>query len=76
MLSAPLPQRTQEKVDREAAYEQTKEEVDKWTGTMKRIKEAEHLNFPLQAQSAGRVSNLELAAKFKVTIICDLILFR
>ena len=65
-LSAPLPQRTQERVDREAAYEQTKEEVDKWEGTMKRIKEAEHLSFPLQGQSTGRVSNLELAAKFKV----------
>ena len=38
-LSAPLPQRTQERLDREAAYEQTKEEVDKWTGTMKRIRE-------------------------------------
>ena len=68
-LSAPLPQRTQERVDREAAYEQTKEEVDKWTETMKRIKEAEHLSFPLQAQPTGRVSNLELAAKFKVCLI-------
>jgi U3 small nucleolar RNA-associated protein 14 len=39
-LSAPLPQRTQERLDREAAYEQTKEEIDKWSATMKRIKEA------------------------------------
>jgi Utp14 protein len=67
-LSAPLPLRTQERIDREAAYEQTKEEVDKWTETMKRIKEAEHLSFPLQAQPTGRVSNLELAAKFKVCL--------
>lgn len=64
-LSAPLPHRIQERLDREAAYEQTKEEVDKWSGTMKRIREAEHLSFPLQAQPTGRVSNLELAAKFK-----------
>ncbi|OAX41009.1 Utp14-domain-containing protein [Rhizopogon vinicolor AM-OR11-026] len=64
-LSAPLPQRAQERLDREAAYEQTKEEVDKWSATMKRIKQAEHLSFPLQTQSEGRVSNLELAAKFK-----------
>ncbi|KAG1879616.1 small-subunit processome [Suillus tomentosus] len=64
-LSAPLPQRAQERLDREAAYEQTKDEVDKWSATMKRIKQAEHLSFPLQAQSEGRVSNLELAAKFK-----------
>ncbi|KAF8911605.1 Utp14 protein-domain-containing protein [Gymnopilus junonius] len=66
-LSAPLPHRAQERLDRQAAYEQTKEEVDKWTDTMKRIREAEHLSFPLQAQSAGRVSNLELNAKFKPT---------
>lgn len=38
-LSAPLPQRAQERLDREAAYEQTKEEIDKWSATMKRIKE-------------------------------------
>ncbi|KXN84966.1 hypothetical protein AN958_11811 [Leucoagaricus sp. SymC.cos] len=64
-LSAPLPQRTQERLDREAAYEQTKGEVDKWSATMKRVREAEHLSFPLQARSSGRVTNLELAAKFK-----------
>ncbi|EIW64453.1 Utp14-domain-containing protein [Trametes versicolor FP-101664 SS1] len=66
-LSAPLPQRTAEKLDREAAYEQTKEEVDKWKATMQRIKEAEHLSFPLQAEPKSRTSNLELAAKFKPT---------
>ncbi|ESK95123.1 small nucleolar ribonucleoprotein complex subunit utp14 [Moniliophthora roreri MCA 2997] len=54
-LSAPLPQRAQERLDREAAYEQTKEE-------------AEHLSFPLQPkETQRRVSSLELAAKFKPT---------
>ena len=88
-LSAPLPQRTQERLDRQAAYEQTKEEVDKWSETMKHIREvsllyffirtgflrvvfskfqAEHLSFPLQSQSASRVSNLELTAKFKASL--------
>jgi U3 small nucleolar RNA-associated protein 14 len=38
-LSAPLPQRTQDRLDREAAYEQTKTEVDKWNETKKKIKE-------------------------------------
>ncbi|KAJ4473028.1 Utp14-domain-containing protein [Lentinula aciculospora] len=66
-LSVPLPQRTQERLDREAAYEQTKVEVDKWSAAMKRISEADHLSFPLQAQPQGKVSNLELAAKFKPT---------
>ncbi|KAF7356690.1 Utp14-domain-containing protein [Mycena venus] len=68
-LAAPLPLRTQARVDREAAYEATKEEVEKWAPSMKRIREAEHLSFPLQApkQQMGRVSNAELAAKFKPT---------
>ncbi|THH18267.1 hypothetical protein EW146_g2683 [Bondarzewia mesenterica] len=57
VLSAPLPQRTQERLDRQAAYEQTKEE-------------AEHLSFPLQAEPVGKTSNLELAAKFKCRHIC------
>jgi U3 small nucleolar RNA-associated protein 14 len=38
-LAAPLPLRTQARVDREAAYEATKEEVDKWAPSMKRIRE-------------------------------------
>ncbi|KAJ6518699.1 Utp14-domain-containing protein [Mycena sanguinolenta] len=68
-LAVPLPLRTQARVDREAAYEATKEEVEKWEPSMKRIREAEHLSFPLQApkQQMGRVSNAELAAKFKPT---------
>ncbi|KAH8991945.1 Utp14-domain-containing protein [Lactarius akahatsu] len=65
-LPAPLPQRTQERLNREAAYEQTKAEIDKWTDTMKQIKEvAEHLSFPLQAEPVAKTSNLELIAKFK-----------
>ena len=44
-LAAPLPTRTQERLDREAAYEQTKDEVDKWSATMKHIKEVfKHFN--------------------------------
>ncbi len=42
-LSAPLPQRTAERLDREAAYEQTKAEVDKWKATMQRIQEVRPL---------------------------------
>ncbi|CAG8602509.1 3644_t:CDS:2 [Acaulospora colombiana] len=38
-LSAPLPLRVQDRLDRQAAYEQTKSEVQKWEPTMKRIRE-------------------------------------
>ncbi|KAF9507397.1 hypothetical protein BS47DRAFT_1398668 [Hydnum rufescens UP504] len=64
-LSAPLHQRQQDRVDREAAYEATKEEVHKWAPTMKRIKEAEHLSFPLQAPAVLNTSSSELTSKLK-----------
>jgi U3 small nucleolar RNA-associated protein 14 len=38
-LAAPLHTRQQERLDREAAYDATKEEVEKWAPTMKRIKQ-------------------------------------
>ncbi|GAA5983323.1 hypothetical protein JCM10908_000241 [Rhodotorula pacifica] len=37
-LAAPLPGRLQDKVDREAAYEATKAETDKWNETVRRMK--------------------------------------
>ncbi|KAF9504662.1 hypothetical protein BS47DRAFT_1386203 [Hydnum rufescens UP504] len=64
-LSPPLHQRQQDRVDREAAYEATTEEVQKWAPTMKRIKEAEHLSFPLRAPPVLNTSASELASKFK-----------
>lgn len=66
MLAAPLPTRVQERLDREAAYEQTKQEGQKWSTLMKRVKEAEHLSFPLQATERGGVkSSGEVVATFK-----------
>ncbi|CAE6478670.1 unnamed protein product [Rhizoctonia solani] len=66
-LSAPLPQRTQDRLDREAAYEQTKQEAQKWVPTMKRIREAEHLAFPLQGPAAGKkgTSNADVIDRFQ-----------
>lgn len=66
VLAAPLPTRVQERLDREAAYEQTKQEGQKWSTLMKRVKEAEHLSFPLQATERGGVkSSGEVVATFK-----------
>lgn len=66
VLPAPLPTIVQERIDREAAYEKTKEEGQKWSAAMKRIKEAEHLSFPLQAKERGGVkSGGEVVATFK-----------
>lgn len=66
VLPAPLPTIVQDRLDREAAYEKTKEEGQKWSGAMKRIKEAEHLQFPLQAKDRGGVkSSGEVIGSFK-----------
>ncbi|GAA5887298.1 hypothetical protein JCM16303_006580 [Sporobolomyces ruberrimus] len=77
-ISAPLPARLQDKVDREAAYEKTKEETDKWNETVKRMKgesganvsgaRHERLVLPLidPTQDAKRAPNSnELNAKFQ-----------
>ncbi|KZT55054.1 Utp14-domain-containing protein [Calocera cornea HHB12733] len=66
-LTAPLPLRAQEKLDRQAAYEATKAEVQKWAPAMRRIREAEHLSFPLQAEPVARETNASLASSFKPT---------
>jgi U3 small nucleolar RNA-associated protein 14 len=66
VLSAPLPTVVQDRLNREAAYEKTKEEGAKWATLMKRVKEAEHLSFPLQGSDRGGVkSSGEMLAEFK-----------
>ncbi|PWN38794.1 Utp14-domain-containing protein [Ceraceosorus guamensis] len=47
-LQAPLPSILQDRIDRAAAHEQSKAEVEGWAPTIKRLREAEHLSFPLQ----------------------------
>lgn len=48
-LAVPLPKRIQERHDRTAAYDLTKEEVEKWADTVKQNREAEYLQFPINA---------------------------
>ncbi|GAA6047448.1 hypothetical protein JCM3770_001310 [Rhodotorula araucariae] len=79
-LAAPLPGRLQDKVDREAAYDQTKEETDKWNETVRRMKgqsglgaegaRHERLTLPLMGGEGDvrRGANAqEWAAKFQPT---------
>ncbi|GMK55726.1 hypothetical protein CspeluHIS016_0207820 [Cutaneotrichosporon spelunceum] len=66
VLAAPLPTVVQDRIDREVAYEKTREEGQKWSGLMKRVKEAEHLSFPLQAKARGGTKSAgEVVASFK-----------
>ncbi|WFD24401.1 hypothetical protein MEQU1_003101 [Malassezia equina] len=68
VLQAPLPKIVQDRLDRSAAYKLSKEEVQGWAPTIKRLREAEHLSFPLQpAAQPPAASNAGLASKFKPT---------
>ncbi|KAL8953908.1 MAG: hypothetical protein Q9222_000282 [Ikaeria aurantiellina] len=51
-LDVPLPKRQQDRLDRAAAYEKSKETLNRWTDTVKHNRRAEHLSFPLQDPDA------------------------
>ncbi|MCJ1351825.1 MAG: hypothetical protein MMC33_001809 [Icmadophila ericetorum] len=55
-LEVPLAKRQQDRLDRAAAYEKSKETLNRWIETVKGNRRAKHLSFPLQAPD-------ELAAK-------------
>ncbi|KAL4806839.1 Utp14 protein-domain-containing protein [Aspergillus unguis] len=46
-LDAPLAKRQQDRLEREAAYEKSKETLGRWIETVKANRRAEHLSFPL-----------------------------
>ncbi|EXJ82510.1 hypothetical protein A1O3_06323 [Capronia epimyces CBS 606.96] len=51
-LAPPLAKRQQDRLDREAAYEESKKELGKWIETVKRNRRAEHISFPLEDPAA------------------------
>lgn len=52
-LDAPLPKRQQDKLDRQAATQKAKEELDKWRDTVVHNRRAEFLQFPLRDPNAS-----------------------
>ena len=51
-LDVPLPKRQQDRLDRAAAYKQSKESLNRWIDTVKHNRRAEHLSFPLKDPNA------------------------
>jgi len=47
-LEVPLAKRQQDRLDRVAAYEKSKETLNRWIDTVKHNRRAEHLSFPLK----------------------------
>ncbi|SCU93916.1 LAMI_0E16050g1_1 [Lachancea mirantina] len=48
-LAVPLPQRIQKRHERKAAYEISKDEVNKWKDVVQVNRQAEHLSFPMNS---------------------------
>ena len=51
-LEVPLAKRQQDRLDRTAAYEKSKETLNRWIDTVTHNRRAEHLSFPLQDPDA------------------------
>ncbi|KAJ5374115.1 hypothetical protein N7517_006121 [Penicillium concentricum] len=60
-LDAPLAKRQQDRLDRTAAYEKSKETLNRWLETVKANRRAEHLSFPLRDPDAEQTHRLESA---------------
>ena len=52
-LEVPLAKRQQDRLDRAAAYEKSKETLNRWIDTVKHNRRAQHLSFPLKDPSAA-----------------------
>ncbi|OJD24199.1 hypothetical protein ACJ73_04445 [Blastomyces percursus] len=57
-LQAPLAKRQQDRIDRAAAYEKSKETLDRWIETVKANRRADHLSFPLPEPNAIQQSSV------------------
>ncbi|KAI9368539.1 Utp14 protein-domain-containing protein [Aspergillus egyptiacus] len=59
-LDAPLAKRQQDRLDRAAAYEKSKETLGRWIETVKANRRAEHLMFPLPDPDAQLTHSLSI----------------
>ncbi|KAJ5183329.1 hypothetical protein N7492_000945 [Penicillium capsulatum] len=59
-LDAPLAKRQQDRLDRSAAYDQSKETLDRWLETVKHNRRAEHLVFPLPDPNAQQIHRMDV----------------
>lgn len=58
-LAVPLPKRIQQRKERNAAYQITKDEISKWDETVKKIRNTEILQFPLPQQEESETDSEE-----------------
>lgn len=58
-LAVPLAKRQQDRLDRVAAYDQSKQTLDRWVDTVKQNRRAEHISFPLVDPAKASASNVK-----------------
>lgn len=58
-LDVPLAKRQQDRIDRAAAFEKSKETLDRWIDTVKHNRRAEHLSFPLPEQGKNEQPRIQ-----------------
>lgn len=58
-LAAPLAKRQQDRLDRVAAYDQGKQTLERWVGTVKQNRRAEHVSYPLVDPAKASASNVK-----------------
>ncbi|KAH7049810.1 small-subunit processome [Linnemannia elongata] len=66
-LAAPLPKIVQDRLNRQAAYDESKKEVSKWLPIVQQNRQAEHLAFPMNAPGIHTPSSASLASSFDVS---------
>ncbi len=66
LLAAPLSRRAQDRLNREAAYKESKEDIEKWAPTVKQNREAEHLSFPMNDSGAQYMGSAAMSSNFTV----------
>jgi len=66
-LDVPLARPIKERLERQAAYEETKNEVSKWQPIVKANREADHLRFPMnEPEKQTKQTSASLAGTFEV----------
>jgi len=67
-LDVPLAKPIKERLERQAAYEETKNEISKWQPIVKANREADHLHFPInEPPKQSKQTSASLAGTFEVS---------
>ena len=64
-VSAPLPKRAIDRLNREAAFDQAKKEIRRWGPLIQKNRQADSLSFPMNAPPSVNVTSASLTSQFE-----------